>query len=214
VRDGAAAHEVPPPSGTRRSPCRGRPWRARMRATKSGEAAAPPRRGGRRCSRSRVGDHHRRAQPPAGQLLEHLQDQRPLRAVPLTSGPGWASCGRSVGTARAPWSRRTEEAENERPRPPMWKAPGLRCGRRGPSSRGTRRVRLSRIEVAAASERPRGRARGRRWRPWSSGPHPSANRSRTMRPPGTPGSRERPPGREVVPGLVEVEVAVPRPHRP
>jgi hypothetical protein len=38
-------------------------------------------------------------------------------------GPGWASCGRSVGTARAPWSRRTEEAENERPRPPMWKGP-------------------------------------------------------------------------------------------
>jgi hypothetical protein len=63
----------------------------------------------------------------------------------------------------------------------------------GLRSCGTRRVRKSRTEVAALSERPRGRARGRRWWPWSSGPHPRANPSRTRRPPGTGGSHGRPP---------------------
>ncbi len=74
-------------------------------------------------------------------------------------------------------------------------APALRCGGRGPSFAPDPPVRSSRTKAAAASGRPRGRAGGQRWRPWSSKPHPIANRSRTRRPPGTPGSCGRPPGR-------------------
>jgi hypothetical protein len=66
-------------------------------------------------------------------------------------------------------------------------------GRRRAGPAGVRGGALN--EAAAPSGRPRGRAGGQRWRPWSSKPHPRANRSRTRRPPGTPGRCRRPPGR-------------------